>query len=75
MNHIQDSIDKFDTNKPSPIQTPIGHALKMNAAFSVQTQRGILKGRPGDYIIKQKDGKIFIIEENTFKERYEIVRI
>ncbi len=75
MDNIQHSIDKFDTKKPSPIQNPIGHALKMNAAFSVQTRKGLLKGRPGDYIIKQKNGEIFIIGENMFKQKYEVLRL
>ncbi|WP_048063233.1 hypothetical protein [Methanococcoides burtonii] len=65
------------TNSPSndeSIQkTPVGHALRMAADFSIKTPNGTLQGKAGDYIIKHQSGMVSIVEKYTFNKRYEIL--
>lgn len=55
-------------------ETPIGHALRMSADFSVRTSKGTLQGKAGDYIIKDRTGMVSVVEEYMFNKRYEILR-
>ncbi|NPE30807.1 hypothetical protein HNV12_23205 [Methanococcoides sp. SA1] len=54
-------------------KTPIGHALRMTADFSVKTPKGTLQGKAGDYIIKDRTGRVSVVEKNTFNKKYEIL--
>ncbi len=63
----------LSTNGPK-IQTPIGHALRMDTDFSVRTPKGTLNGKAGDYIIKHKSGMVSIIKSYVFNKRYDILR-
>jgi len=66
--HTNSASTDEDTQK-----TPIGHALRMTADFSVKTPKGTLQGKAGDYIIKDRSGKVSVVEKNTFNKKYEIL--
>lgn len=54
-------------------KTPVGHALRMTADFSVKTPKGTLQGKAGDYIIKDRSGMVSVVEKDTFNKRYAIL--
>ncbi|MCD4806496.1 MAG: hypothetical protein K8R13_02800 [Methanococcoides sp.] len=66
--HINSASTDEDIQK-----TPVGHALRMTADFSVKTPKGTLQGKAGDYIIKDRSGRVSVVEKNTFNKRYEIL--
>jgi hypothetical protein len=70
VDYLKESLD----GNRQKIQTPIGHALRMDTDFSVRTPKGTLKGKSGDYIIKHKNGMVSIIESYVFNKRYDILR-
>ncbi|WP_135607238.1 hypothetical protein [Methanococcoides methylutens] len=71
---LKESLDRKLSLNRQKIQTPIGHALRMDTDFSVRTPKGTLKGKAGDYIIKHKSGMVSIIESYVFNKRYDILR-
>ncbi|WP_440952127.1 hypothetical protein [Methanococcoides sp. FTZ1] len=74
MNQFKEGLEANLSKIGQNIQTPIGHALRMETDFSVKTPLGILKGKAGDYIVKHKSGMVSIIESYAFNKRYEILR-
>lgn len=74
MNQFVEGLEGNLSTDGQNMQAPIGHALRMDADFSVRTPKGTLKGKAGDYIIKHKSGMISIIKSYVFNKRYEILR-
>ncbi|MDK2892301.1 hypothetical protein [Methanohalophilus sp.] len=51
----------------------VGYALKMLADFSVKTSSGTIKGKAGDYILKDNKGLISVLKDNSFRLKYRIL--
>ncbi|ACL70310.1 PGDYG domain-containing protein [Halothermothrix orenii] len=45
-------------------------ARQMNEYFEVTTSEGILKGKPGDYLIIEEGGELNLCREEKFKKNY-----
>ncbi|WP_445475760.1 hypothetical protein ACT9XH_03210 [Methanococcoides methylutens] len=74
MDKLKERVDgKLPANRQK-IQTPIGHALRMETDFSVRTPKGTLNGKAGDYVIKHQNGMVSIIKSYVFNKRYDILR-
>lgn len=54
--------------KPYPIK-----AIKIDSEFEVKTPKGIMKGKPGDYLVENNKGKLYIYDGKIFEETYEQV--
>lgn len=49
-------------------------AIRMKEAFRLHTARGIIPGRPGDYLCKDPMGNLSIVPKETFETYYREVR-
>ncbi len=53
----------------------IVHATQLNfpEGFWVSTKEGIMKGKPGDYLMIGIEGEKYPIDKNTFEKSYDII--
>ncbi|WP_462272673.1 hypothetical protein [Methanohalophilus sp.] len=62
--------EMMETNE----KNPVGHALKMLTDFSVETKRGTVNGKAGDYIVKRNNGTVSVLKSSMFFRKYRILR-
>jgi hypothetical protein len=62
--------EMMETNE----KTPVGHALKMLTDFSVETKRGTVNGKAGDYIVKRNNGSVSVLKSSMFFRKYRVLR-
>lgn len=52
--------------KPIPIS-----AVQIDEEFEVETMEGIMRGKPGDYLMRGIRGEIYPCDKGIFEESYE----
>ncbi|PQV43355.1 hypothetical protein [Methanohalophilus euhalobius] len=62
--------EMMETNE----KNPVGHALKMLTDFSVETKRGTVSGKAGDYIVKRNNGTVSVLKSSMFFRKYRVLR-
>jgi len=50
------------------------HAKKMDKIFTVLSLEGVLRGNPGDYVMKGIDGELYICDGDIFERSYDWVK-
>ncbi|WP_135612279.1 hypothetical protein [Methanococcoides sp. AM1] len=74
VDQLKESLGGDLSTNGQKIQTPVGHALRMDTDFSVRTPKGTLNGKAGDYIIKHESGMVSIIKSYVFNKKYDFLR-
>ena len=49
------------------------HAQQIDVPFEVHTLEGVMKGKPGDWLIKGVEGELYPCKDEIFKKTYERV--
>jgi hypothetical protein len=52
----------------------IVEAVKLTRAITIETSKGTMKGRPGDYLITDKNGEQYPYDRDQFEVEYELVK-
>jgi len=51
-------------------QVPV-HAVQIDEAFEVETMEGLMKGKPGDYLMKGINGELYVCDQAIFRQTYQ----
>lgn len=62
---IPDLDYKMATKKPIPIRV-----FQVNEPFEVESKEGLVKGKPGDYLMIGIEGELYICDEAIFNKSY-----
>lgn len=52
----------------------IVEAVKLTRPITIETSKGTMKGRPGDYLITDKNGEQYPYDRDQFEAEYELVK-
>jgi len=67
--HLPDYDFKRAIKKPIPIR-----CIQISEPFRVETNEGVLNGKPGDYLMVGVRGEMYPCSREIFEETYELIQ-
>lgn len=58
----------FEQVRKKPVKV---EAVQMKDAFEVESMEGIMRGKPGDYLMRGVRGELYVCDRSVFNETYE----
>lgn len=65
---IPDMPFRKAVKKPIPVQ-----CIQIQEAFEVETLEGVLRGKPGDYLMVGIEGEMYPCEQEIFEKTYDML--
>ena len=66
---VPDLEYKKALKKPIPVR-----CIQINEPFEVETLEGVMKGRPGDWLMVDIHGEMYPISKEIFEKTYDLVK-
>jgi hypothetical protein len=64
------SFTDVEDMKPCRKKPIVVHAKQINEHFDVKTLEGIMRGNPGDYLMRGVDGEMYPCKKDIFERTY-----
>ena len=64
-----------DLDYKKAVKKPIAvRCIQINEPFEVQTLEGVMKGRPGDWLMVGIHGEMYPISKEIFEKTYDLIK-
>lgn len=47
--------------------------VRIQESFRVEKPVGVMEGNPGDYLVRDSEGELYIVDYKTFHETYDLL--
>lgn len=71
MNLAGNNPKKFRPYRKKPV---IINAMQIDEEFEVHTKKGIMRAKPGDYLIEGVEGELYPCDRDIFQKTYDPLR-
>lgn len=69
----------FKKGDPTPDMDPCRKkpitlgCVRIQESFRVEKPKGTMEGNPGDYLVRDSEGELYIVDTKTFHETYDLL--